>query len=577
MGNLKIKVKLIISFAAIVILNFCFGLYALWSLGRINFRVEDANAWTEGVWQAEQINSNATSLRRTDLLYILDSNAGDGELSEMRSMREEFIEGAEAVINQYREEVLEIPYDTEEQRQEDLVAIDKIIGEWKKYVVFSNEIIDLADSGSLEASRQLAVGESKTAFDGLGKAITEIAEYNMDGSVEGMEMSARLYVSTKRMIFAMLAVVALFSVVVTILLTKGIKRPVEELLRVARAVGEGNLTVRAGVYSGDDLGVLSEHYNMTIGHIKSMVSRIQDSAENLASAVSGLNYSAERTASESGAIALSMEKTSSSLNRQLSDIRSMASAIMSMSGAIAEEAEGIDGLAYAASGSVEKAKAGSRSIENAVEQMSMIERAVAVSTEVVTALGERSDEIGAIVQTIAGISSQTNLLALNAAIEAARAGEQGKGFAVVAEEVKKLAGESSAAADEIAKLISGIQNETNRAVGSMKTGREEAKKGSEAMKNLGHVFEELVTMSVDSAEKLNSLVAVMRGISGNVAGVVGSARGLEETSNAIEEDSRSVMASTQAQNSSVSDISAASRNLSDVAGELLDAANQFEL
>ena len=92
-------------------------------------------------------------------------------------------------------------------------------------------------------------------------------------------------------------------------------------------------------------------------------------------------------------------------------------------------------------------------------------------------LGDRSSEIGKIVDVITSIADQTNLLSLNAAIEAARAGESGRGFSVVADEVRKLAEGSGKAAEQIGELIKEVQTETAKAVKYMEIGIQRGRHG----------------------------------------------------------------------------------------------------
>ena len=108
----------------------------------------------------------------------------------------------------------------------------------------------------------------------------------------------------------------------------------------------------------------------------------------------------------------------------------------------------------------ESAKAGTQAIRDIVDK----------TASSVKSIDTRMAEIGNIMKVITDITRQTNLLALNAAIEAARAGEHGRGFSVVADEVRGLASRTAEAANDIQAMISGLQEETQHAVGFMESG-----------------------------------------------------------------------------------------------------------
>ncbi|KTC45771.1 chemotaxis protein, partial [Pseudomonas fluorescens ABAC62] len=134
------------------------------------------------------------------------------------------------------------------------------------------------------------------------------------------------------------------------------------------------------------------------------------------------------------------------------------------------------------------AEKGAEVIQQSANGMREIAADIEGSSQLIAKLGERSQQITTIVNTIRGIADQTNLLALNAAIEAARAGEQGRGFAVVADEVRQLAARTSGSTAEISSMIAMIQTETRQAIDSMDGTRDRAAQGVELADRAGNVI-----------------------------------------------------------------------------------------
>jgi methyl-accepting chemotaxis protein len=190
-------------------------------------------------------------------------------------------------------------------------------------------------------------------------------------------------------------------------------------------------------------------------------------------------------------------------------------------------------------------------------------------------LGERSVQIGQIVDTISGIAGQTNLLALNAAIEAARAGEQGRGFAVVADEVRKLAEQSQDATKQIADLIQEIQGETDKAVVAMNQGTHEVKVGTEVVSVAGQAFGEITLLITQVSDQIQDISAAIQQVTSGSQLIVSSVQDIDGISKKVAEEAETVSAATEEQSASMEEIAASSQSLAKMARDLEAAVSKF--
>jgi methyl-accepting chemotaxis protein len=248
-----------------------------------------------------------------------------------------------------------------------------------------------------------------------------------------------------------------------------------------------------------------------------------------------------------------------------------------MSAGIQHIADNANVVAAQSAQASDKALSGGKAVERAVSQMGKIENTVNSSATVVAKLGERSKEIGQIVDAISGIAGQTNLLALNAAIEAARAGEQGRGFAVVAEEVRKLAEQSEEAAKKISGLIGEIQADTDKAVVAMSAGTREVKTGAEVVNAAGVAFTEIAGLVTQVSDQVKEISAAIQQMATGSQQIVSSVKKIDELSKASAGESQSVSAATEEQLASMEEIAGASEALAKLAQDLQEAVAKFRV
>jgi methyl-accepting chemotaxis protein len=463
MKNIKIAIRLAMSYAIIVVMTILLAVYLLSDLSEVNKGV--ANLYEKAVLPLS--NTTQTSQDVQNMLVIAYQTALTKSNEERLALIDVSDSIAEAILKIYNDEKTRM-FNEEGQR-----AIDSVLEAIRDY----NESLNLWIT-EINSRKGRAIAAAITIPDELFEKTDKIIQYNRDfvtskikNAEEINKNSIDMYAQARYDSTLYIILIVIITLAFNVYIAFSIIRPLNKVVATLKKGESGDMRARTQIKQKDEIGVVASSIDDFFGKMQDILNALHvnsdtlsSSSEELSSISRVLASGSEQTINQSEAVASATEQMSvnisamataseeasvnanqvaASAKRMSSNINTVAAAIEEMSTSINQIADNADNTRKITAEATIKSKE---------------------ATDAMDKLGVAAKEIGKVTEVIKKIADKTNLLALNATIEAAGAGEAGKGFAVVANAINDLANQSIKNTEDIATRIEDIQQSTNNAI-----------------------------------------------------------------------------------------------------------------
>ncbi|MCX5508024.1 methyl-accepting chemotaxis protein [Pseudomonas soli] len=523
--NMNIAPRALLGFAVIGVLMLGLGIFSLIQMG--NIRQAGVTIEEVSVPSIKTLDElTALNLRLRTLSYRLLLNREPATQQDTLRLLDE----RNAQIDKARR-----AYEPLVTAADEKAAFDQYGLLLNQYRQLEARMRSLSQAGDLDALRELLNRDLLDNSEQINKVMDALVRINTEQTSATNAQAAEQYSGAFALVISLLVAATVLTLLFAFLLTRSIVKPIDEALKAAEQIAEGDLTHSIHADGTDEAARLLKAMAKMQDKLRDTLQLIAGSATQLASAAEELNSVTDESAR--------------GLQQQNNEIEQAATAVTEMTSAVEEVARNAVSTSEASSEASRSAGDGRDLVLETVGAIERMSGDVQATAKLIAHLAEQSRDIGKVLDVIRGLADQTNLLALNAAIEAARAGEAGRGFAVVADEVRALAHRTQQSTSEIERMIGSIQGGTEQAVDSMRTSTERAESTLNIARGAGLALD-TIAGAVAQINERNLVIAsaaeeqaqVAREVDRNLVNIndlsVQSATGAHQTSAASAELSR---------------------------------------